>query len=177
MLRPPERGECPDYYFRYIDLADTNDVLTALETEMDRTQELLSSIPAAGETVTYEPGKWSVREVVGHVIDVERLFTYRAFTFARGDSAQLPAMDQDEYNDGSNAHARSLVDLASELAAVRGSTLAMFRGFADSVWTNQGIASGFQFTVRAFPYMMVGHEVHHRAILEEKYLPVIAAAS
>jgi len=173
MLRAPDRGECPEYYFGYIDLAQKDDILAALESELDRTVELLAAIPSHAETTRYEPGKWSIREVVGHIIDVERVFANRAFHFARSDSQPLPGMEQDEYNDASNFGDRALPELAEELRAVRGATLALFRSFSDEAWTRVGTASGFQFTVRALPYVIAGHELHHRAILEERYLPAM----
>lgn len=176
MPHRPEPGDCPDYYFRYIDLAPGQDVLRALTSEMERTQSLLTSISSGDETTRYQPGKWSVREVVGHIIDVERVFANRAFHFARCDAEPLPGMDQDDYNDASNAGSRPLQELATELRAVRAATLALFGGFSDETWTRVGTASGYQFSVRAFPYIIAGHEVHHRHILQERYLPVMGAS-
>jgi len=176
MLRFPEPGECPEYYFLYIRLAPEQDILAALASEMERTQSFLATIPSEAETTSYQPGKWSVREVVGHIIDVERVFTNRAFHFARLGAQSLPGMDQDEYNDASNARGRPLKDLAAELQAVRGGTLALFNGFSDLEWTRVGTGSGYPFQVRTFPYILAGHELHHRGILQEKYLPGLGTA-
>jgi DinB family protein len=170
MLRAPDRGECPDFYFRYIDLAPKDDILIALGVEHERTVELLGSVPPHAETFRYAPGKWTIREAVGHVIDSERVFTNRAFHFARSDPNPLPSMDQDEYNDAAEYRDRPLPELVDELRAVRGATIALFSSFADETWARVGTASGAQFSVRTIPYMTVGHELHHRALLVERYL-------
>lgn len=170
MLERPDPLEHESYYGLYIGRVPDGDVLEILEAQVGVTLDLLASVPPELEQHRYAAGKWSVREVVGHVIDVERVFTHRAFTIARGDPEPLAGMDQDVYAAESRAHARPLADLARELAAVRAATLALFRGFSDDVWTRTGVASGFSFTVRTFPYIIAGHELHHRVGLESHYL-------
>ncbi len=170
MLERPDPSEHEPYYELYIGRVPEGDVLEILEAQLGVTLDLLSSVSPELERHRYAPGKWSVREVVGHIIDVERVFTHRAFTIARGDPEPLAGMDQDVYAAESHADARPLADLAHELATVRAATLALFRGFSDDVWTRTGMASGYSFTVRTFPYIIAGHELHHRVGLETHYL-------
>ena len=146
------------------------DVLELLSTQIGTTLEVLASMPPELEEHRYAPDKWSVREVVGHVIDAERVFAHRAFSFARDDAGPLPGMDQHEYAAASNAATRPLAELADELAVVRNATLALFRGFPEEAWTRTGVASGFSFSVRCFPFIIVGHEIHHRTGLLEHYM-------
>ena len=166
----PDPSEHDAYYSTYIDLVPEGDVLEILGTQIEATLELLTSVSPEVEEHRYAPGKWSVREVVGHVIDAERIFAHRALTFARSDQGPLPGMDQDDYASASNAGDRPLAELAAELAAVRQSSLALFRSFPDDAWTRSGVASGFSFTVRCFPFIVAGHEIHHRNGLMNDYL-------
>jgi len=173
MTGPVERpgpSEHEAYYSTYIDQVPEGDVLQLLGTQIETTLELLASVSPELETHRYAPDKWTVREVVGHVIDAERVFAHRAFSFARADASPIPGMDQDEYAAASNAAVRPLAELASELEAVRSSTLALFRGFPDEAWTRSGVASGFSFSVRCLPFIIAGHEIHHRRGLVENYL-------
>lgn len=173
MSRPIERpqpSEYAPYYATYIDHIEEGDILEILADQIEQTATLLSAVPPELEKYSYGAGKWSVREVVGHLIDTERVFGYRAFTFARGDAGPLPGMDQDRYAKVSNAGSRSLKDLSDELQAGRASTLALFKGLPDEVWELRGIASGYSFTVRSIPYLIAGHELHHHTGLVENYL-------
>lgn len=170
MLERPDPSEHELYYGLYVGQVPDGNVLEILGTQIRVTLDLLSSVPPELERHRYAPGKWSVREVVGHVIDVERVAAHRAFTMARGDPEPLGGIDQEVYAAGSNAGDRPLADLADELAVVRGATLALFRGLSDDVWTRTGMASGVSFTVRTFPYIIAGHEIHHRVGLETHYL-------
>ncbi len=168
----PGAAEHDSYYSTYIDQVPDGDVLVILSGQIGTTLDLLASVPPDLEQYRYEPDKWSVREVVGHVIDAERVFAHRAFSFARADAGPLPGMDQLEYATASNAAVRTLADLAAELEAVRHSTVALFRGLPNEAWTRSGVASGLSFTVRSFPFIIAGHEIHHRTGLLEHYLLV-----
>ena len=170
LIERPSPSEHEAYYSIYIDQVPEGDVLEILGEQIEATLDLLASVSPEQEEHRYASDKWSVREVVGHIIDAERVFTHRAFTFARSDAAPLPGMEQNEYAAASNAAVRPLADLAAELAAVRRSTLALFRGLPDDAWTRSGVASGFSFTVRCFPFIVAGHEIHHRRGLMENYL-------
>lgn len=163
-------SEYAPFYQTYVGRVPEGDILEILSGQMADTLGLFRSVPSELEEYRYGPGKWSVREVVGHLIDTERIFGFRALAFARGDATPLPGMEQDEYAAGSNAASRPLSELAAEFAAVRIATVALFRGFSDDAWGRVGIASGCSFSVRSLAFIIAGHEIHHRAGLEENYL-------
>lgn len=166
----PVEGDCAPYYFTYInEIAADEDVLAVL-ADLDRTTPaLLDPLTEAQAGHRYAPGKWSVREVVGHVADAERVFAYRALTIARGDRTALPGFEENEWAAVSNADSRSLADLVGELHAVRAASLALFRGFGAAEWERAGTASGKHLAVRALPYIIAGHERHHVEVLRERY--------
>lgn len=170
-MRIPEASEYHESYGAYVHLVPPGDLLITLGREIEETLALLERFPAASGTFRYAEGKWSVREVVGHLVDSERLFSYRALHIARGDPAPLPGMDQEAWAAVSNAHDRPLADLMDELADVRRTTLHLFRGLPDGVHDRRGVASGHEVTVRGLAGIVAGHELHHRGILEERYLP------
>ncbi len=170
MLQRPGPDEYDDYYGLYIQQVPDGDVLETLASEIETTGELIARVPSELETYRYEPGKWSVREVVGHVLDAERVFAQRALWFARASPDALPGMEQDDWAEVSNAGERQLADLFAELKLTRMSNVAMFRSFDDESWLRRGIASGCEFTVRSLPFILAGHEIHHRRVLEERYL-------
>jgi len=162
-------GEYAPFYETYVSRVPEGDILEILSGEIGETLRLIRSIPSELEEYRYQPDKWSVREVVGHMVDTERAFAFRALRFARGDTAQLPGMNQDEYAAGSNAASRPLAELASEFEVVRAASIALFRGFSVGAWSRVGVASGCSFTVRAVSFIIAGHEIHHRSGLEENY--------
>lgn len=170
MIARPEPSEYAPYYGRYVDLVPAGDIREQLAAEHERSLALLGGLPAERETFRYAPGKWSLREVVGHVIDAERVFGYRALHFARRDPAPLPSMEQEDWGAASNAAERPLTALLAEWTAVRAVTVAFFRGLAPEAWTRRGTASGNTFTVAALAHIILGHELHHRRGLEERYL-------
>ena len=163
-------SEYAPFYETYVRRVPEGEISEILSAQIDDTLGLLNAVPVELETYRYGTGKWSVREVVGHVIDVERVFSFRALAFARGDSTPLPGMDQVQYAAVSGAGTRPLSELAAELASVRAATVALFRSFSAEAWSREGIASGCSFTVRSFPFIIAGHELHHRAGLAENYL-------
>lgn len=169
-MNRPDRDEYASFYAGYIDAVPDGEILSLLQSEHDRTATLLRGLTPEQASHRYAAGKWSVKELVGHVIDTERMFGYRAHAFARRDPARLPGFDQVDYAKSSNADARPLADLVDELAVVRQSHIAMFRGFDEPMWSRRGIGSDCEFSVRALAYIIVGHEVHHRRVIEERYL-------
>ena len=171
-MKRPQASEHHEYYGRYIDKVPDGDIIRILEDQVEETLALLASVPPGQADYRYAPDKWSIKEVVGHVIDTERTFAYRALCFARKDPAHLPSFEQDQYAEFSNAASRTLPDLAEELRVVRKSHVALFKSFDATSWTRRGIASGFEFSVRTLPYVIVGHEIHHRQVLEERYLSI-----
>ena len=170
MLSRPDPEEHTEYYGLYVGQVTEGDILELMSSEMAATQALLASMSTERETFRYQPEKWSIREVVGHMVDVERVFSQRALWFAREAADPLPGMEQDDWAAVSNAHDRPLTDLAAELAATRSSNRAMFAGFDAEIAMRRGIASDCPFTVRSIAYILVGHEIHHRRVLRERYL-------
>jgi hypothetical protein len=167
----PTRDEAAQYYFTYIDKVESGEEIVAiLERQLDETLSFLRAIPD-GQTLTrYAPGKWTIREVVAHLSDCERLFVFRAFWFARGFDSPLPSFDQDQANAAAGANERPWDSLVEEFRTVREATLTFFRDLPDEAWTRRGIASGNPFTVRALAYIVAGHVIHHVGILRERYL-------
>lgn len=170
----PGAGECHDYYMTYIDLVPSGDIVRTLEAQVADTDEVLRKIPAGQEMSSYMPGKWTVREVVGHVIDAERIFAVRALAGARSDPAAFPSFEQDDYVRASTVAHRRLAGQRAELMAVRASTVAMFAGFEEAAWLRRVVASGREFSVRSLAYIIAGHERHHRRVLETRYLAAFA---
>ncbi len=168
-IRPAESEFLP-YYDKYISLVPAGDVLSSLTTLMASTQALLHGLPASVATYRYAPGKWSVNEVVGHLIDSERIFAARALRFARNDPTPVPGFEQDDYVRHATFDAYPLSELAAEFLTVRQSTLFLFGHMGDEAWTRRGIANNAQVSVRALAYIIAGHELHHREILLTRYL-------
>ena len=166
----PATSEYVSFYEGYIALVPDGDVTVTLETQMVETQALLRSLPASVATYRYAPDKWSVNELVGHLIDSERNFAFRALRFARNDPTPLPGFDQNDYVRNATFDAHPLADLATELEAVRQSTLLLFRHMDEAAWTRRGIANNAEVSVRALAYIIAGHERHHREILLARYL-------
>jgi hypothetical protein len=134
-----------------------------------QTAAILGGIDEKRAGFRYAPEKWSIRQLVGHVGDTERVFTYRALTFARGDQAQLPSMEQDDFMRYADFDRWSFADLRDNLAFLRRATILLFANLGDEAWDRRGIASGNPVTVRALAYITVGHERHHLRVLREKY--------
>lgn len=166
----PESNEYAPYYAKYVSLVPEGDVVATLGEQLDETLALLRSIPEERAGDRYEEGKWSVKELIGHVIDTERIFTYRALRFARNDATPLQGFEQDDYVPVSGHDARTLSSLADELEHVRRATIALFAGLDAEAWTRGGVASNAEVTVRALAYITAGHERHHLAILRSRYL-------
>ena len=166
----PSTTEHDPFYSTYIDKVPDGPIVELLQSELDQALAVLRAIPPELETYAYAEGKWSVREALGHVIDTERVFGFRALNFAREASAQLPGMDQEVWSAVSNAGDRPLAELIDEFEAVRRGHVAMFGGFDDAVWERRGFASGFEGSVRALAYIITGHEIHHREVLQARYL-------
>ena len=166
----PEPHEYASYYEQYVSLVPDADLVTTLERQGAETLALLRGLSEGQGEHRYEPGKWSVKQLVGHVNDGERLFSYRALHIARGDRAPLPGMDQDEWMAGVNFDARTLASLADEFEVVRAATLQLLRHLSPEAWGRRGTASDNEVTVRALAYIIAGHEAHHLRVLRERYL-------
>lgn len=166
----PTADEYSPYYGGYVSLVPEGDILYTLERRRDALLELLRGIPETKASSRYAPGKWSVKEVVGHVIDTERIFAYRALRFARGDRTPLPGFEQEGYVSNASFDTRTLSDLADEFDLVRRANLHLFRNLDAEAWSRSGEASGARVTVRALAYIIAGHELHHTNILATRYL-------
>ena len=169
----PAADEHDAYYSTYIDKVPETDIFALLATQLAETRRVVAGLSADQETFRYAPGKWSVRDLIGHLIDTERVFGFRAATFAHGIGDELPSMDQEEWAAASNAGERPLADLLDELEAVRRSHVLMLRGLPPEAADRRGVASGYEFSVRALAYILAGHEIHHRQVLAERYLPAV----
>ena len=172
----PQAGEYATFYEKYITLVAGADILSALEAQQLVTSQLLAARSEREGNFRYAPDKWSVKEVVGHVADCERIFAYRALRIARGDQTPLSGFEQDDYVRNGGFGERTVVELAEEFTQVREATIALFRGLDETAWQRRGVANNNEVTVRALAYIVAGHELHHRRILEEKYLPAIPRA-
>jgi len=157
-------------------LVTTDDILGALESQRLQTAQQLAPRSERDGNFRYAPGKWSVKEIVGHLSDAERIFSYRALRIARGDGTPLAGFEQDDYIRGGNFADRTLADLSEEFAVVRAATVALFGSLADDAWARRGQASNSEVTVRALAYIIAGHELHHRRMLLERYFPAIPRA-
>lgn len=166
----PSPGEYPPYYQTYLDLVPQGDVLRVLEEQLASALALLRGIGEGQAGDRYAPGKWSIKEVVGHLIDSERVFAYRALRFGRNDPTPLPGFEGDDYVREGGFDGRSLADLAAELSAVREASLALFRGLPEQALLRRGTASGRELAVRCFPWIIAGHERHHLEVIRERYL-------
>jgi uncharacterized protein (TIGR03083 family) len=166
----PEAGEYASYYEKYVALVPDGDVVKTLERQTAETTALLRSLTEERAASRYEAGKWSVKEVVGHITDAERVFAYRALCFARGERTPLPSFDQDDYMRDANFDARTLSSLVEEYESVRSATLTLLRSLDADAWQRRGTASNNEVSVRALAHIIAGHELHHVKILRERYL-------
>ena len=169
-MKRPLNTEYVDYYDRYIRLVPDGDIVAILARQIEETLQVLAALPEARASYRYAVDKWSIKEVVGHVVDVERVFAYRALMFARNAPDPQPAIEQDDLVRYANFDQRTLPEICDEFQFLRRSNLVLFRSFDDQIEMRRGLASGFEFTVRAIPYIIAGHELHHMRIIKECYL-------
>ena len=169
----PQAGEYAPYYDRYISLvvpqAQGEDILNTLDQQRRQMMLLLSCRDDEDGDFRYAPDKWSAKEVLGHVCDTERVFAYRALRIARADATPLEGFEQDDYVRNGPFAQRPLADLVEDYIAVRRATLSLLRNLDEAAWTRRGIANKNEISVRGLAYIIAGHELHHRRILEEKY--------
>jgi uncharacterized damage-inducible protein DinB len=169
-MNRPAPDEYDPYFATYIDKVEGDDLLGQLAAVQVVTRKRLSGISEAEAEHRYAAGKWSIKEILAHLIDGERIFCARAVAFARGDRTALPGFDENAYAAASNADRRPLSEILEELAAVRAATIALFRSFDEAELSRSGIASESRISVRALGFAIAGHELHHRAVIEERYL-------
>jgi hypothetical protein len=166
----PDSDEYAPYYGTYIKEVTGADALPALIAQRTSTATFLAGIPETKAGYRYAPGKWSLREVIGHLSDAERIFAYRLLRFARGDETPLASFDENAYVPAGEFERRSLADVAREFAAVRDATLALMSGLDEAMLARRGVASGKIMSARAMAWVIAGHETHHLRVVRERYL-------
>ena len=169
----PQKGDYALYYEKYIALVPSGDFLEILKGQQRELTRLLTPLTDQQAEFRYAPGKWSIKEVLGHINDAERIFAYRLLRIARGDQTPLPGFEQDNYIEPGNFSARKLADLLHEFSTVREASVSLVHSLDDAAWLRRGVASQKEVTVTALAFVIAGHERHHRIILEERYLPAL----
>ena len=172
----PAADDFAPYSGRYISLVPDSEILGLLKQQSEDTLKLLKSRPESDGDLRYAPGKWTVKEILGHLTDSERVFAYRALRIARGDQTPMEGFEQDDWVRDGLFEQRSLTDLIEEFRSVRAATLSLFQNFSEKAWTRTGTANKNKVSVRALAYIIAGHELHHRRILQEKYFSQKPAA-
>jgi uncharacterized damage-inducible protein DinB len=168
-IKPDSQEYAPDYG-KYVDLVPAGNIVQVLEEQLKETLALLAEIPESRAGYRYAEGKWSIKEVLGHVIDCERIFAYRALRFGRNDSIAIEGFEQDDYVATGGFDNRTLADLTRELEHVRRATIDLLAGFPEEAWHRTGLASENRVSVRALAFIIAGHERHHRDVLRSRYL-------
>lgn len=166
----PAPNEAISYYFTYIDRVESDNILDALSSQLEPTLNFLSGVSEEQSLKRYAPDKWSMRELLNHINDTERLFVFRALWFARGFEEPLPSFDQNVAVKDAGADRIPWTDLVDEFRSIREGTIAFFRSLPDEAWSRSGIASDNPFTVRALAYIAAGHVTHHVDVMRERYL-------
>ena len=166
----PETDEFDSYYERYVSLVEDGDIISKLSEQVLETRNLLAEIDAEKADFRYAEGKWSIKELVGHMIDTERIFAYRALRIARGDQTPIEGYEQDDYIKNAEFAKCSLTDLAEEFELVRKANVLMYWNLSETAWHRHGTANNKEISVRALAYICSGHEIYHVNILKERYL-------
>jgi len=170
MVSRPEPGEYNPYYAPYIDLIPQGDLVTILERQAEETKILLKGLSERQADFRYGKGKWSIKEVLGHITDTERIMAYRLLVIARGDMVDLPGFDENEYVRQGGFDKIPFTELLGNFLAVRGATLSLVNIMDSSIWTREGVANGSKVSARALVSIIAGHELHHRKIIMQRYI-------
>ena len=166
----PDSTEYAPNFDKYISLVPEGEIVVTLSKQIEGTLSLIRGLSAAQGDLRYAPGKWSVKEVIGHLIDAERIFAYRALRFARNDATPLSGFDENSYVDNAGFSSRSLADLAEEFEHTRKSNVYLFKNLDGDSWLRRGPANDNEISARALAYCIAGHELHHVGILRSRYL-------
>lgn len=169
-ITKPDTTEYEGHFGLYINTVTANDLLPVLKNDSDAFGDFIFSIPPSKLDYRYVEGKWTIKEIITHLTDAERIFVYRALRFARNDQTELPGFEENDYVPQSNATNRSIESLVAEYKAVRQATITLFESFTPAMCQRTGIASGKQLSVRALGYIIAGHTLHHQHIIRERYL-------
>ena len=167
----PQKSEYAVFYEKYVGLVPGGDFLEILEEQQATLLKLLTPLNESQAEFRYAPDKWSIKEVVGHINDAERIFAYRLLRIARGDETPLAGFEQDPYIKAGNFSARKLADLLEEFASIRRASVMLIRSLDENAWMRKGVASQKEITTLALAFIIAGHERHHQIILQERYLP------
>jgi hypothetical protein len=172
----PEKSEYDEYYERYVSLVEETDIVPALEKQIGEVEQIFAAITEEKSLYAYAEGKWTIKELLGHLTDGERIFAYRALRISRADETPIEGFEQDGYIENSNFNRTKFVDLTEEFLLSRKANLILFKNLPDEAWLRTGTANGVPVSVRALAYIMVGHVRHHLNILQSRYLSAAAAA-
>lgn len=170
MIKRPQPADHPAYYEAYIKLVKEDDALKALDNGIFKMPALLSEIDEEKEEYAYAPGKWTIKEVIGHIIDTERIMAYRALCIARGDTQELPGFDENSYVKNANFSKQRLIDMGHEFSVLRKSNIYLFKSFDEGELDRKGIANKNKMNVRSLIYVIAGHQLHHMNVIRERYL-------
>ncbi len=169
----PQTSEYAPYYEKYVASVPDGEIEETLEEQLSETKLLLGNLSEKAADFRYADGKWSVKQILGHISDSERIFAYRILRIARGDQTPLAGFEQDDYVKAGNFSAQPLAGLLEEFIAVRRASIALLRSFDASTWLRRGVANQKEISVRALAYIIAGHERHHRQVLQEQYFPAM----
>lgn len=172
-LSRPLPGEYAEAYAPYIAAAPEGDILGFLEAQAGEVRALFAGLSEAQGAFRYAPGKWSLKDLVQHLSDAERIFAYRCLRIGRGDATPLPGFEEDDYAAAARADRRPMADLLADWGAARAASLTLFRSLDDAAWDRQGTTSGRSITVRCLPFICAGHTAHHLGVIRERYLPAL----
>ena len=169
----PALTNYPVYFQKYVAQVPEDDLLTAFSNQRPVIRQLLSTISEEKSNYAYDTGKWTLKELLQHIIDTERIFNYRALCFSRKESASLPGFDENDYAAGSNANARKWQDMVDEFEALRNSTEWLYRSFSADMINLSGVSNNNPATVNSMGFITLGHVYHHKKIIEERYIPFV----
>jgi uncharacterized damage-inducible protein DinB len=169
-MRRPDLEKVPDFYKGYVEYVKDMDLLDALRHASKLVQQLVPYIPEEKGTYRYAEGKWTIKEVINHMMDAERVFAYRALRFSRNDQTPLPPFEENDYAPEANAHSRTVQQLAKEMKRLRDTTIDLYSSFTPEMLNREGTASGKRISVLNLGYIIAGHDIHHHKILHERYL-------
>jgi uncharacterized damage-inducible protein DinB len=169
-IAKPETNEYAPYYHKYVSLVPEGNIVEILEQQLETSLALLASISEEKSAFRYAPDKWSIKQLLGHIADTERVFAYRVLRFGRNDQQPIEGFEQDDYIASADFDSHLLSDLAKEFEAVRRASLYLLRHLPQAAWERHGVASNNEVSVRALAFIIAGHELHHLKILRERYL-------
>lgn len=172
-MNRPESNEYDRYYERYVSLVEETDIVAAMQNQLREIEKLFAEITEEKSLHAYAEGKWTIKELIGHLTDGERIFAYRALRISRADRTPMEGFEQNGYIENANFNRMKLIDLTEELVLSRKANLMLFENLTDEAWTRTGTASDAPVSVRALAYIMVGHIRHHLNILRERYLQIV----